>query len=81
MCRGGGKIDKTLDALLIVFDKYVLSEKAGIFEFSGVVFEYKLECNAVSREQLIKVIGDFLVRIPKYMWTLKVLPLPRFPVN
>lgn len=71
MCRGRGKVDKVLGALLIIFDNYVLSEKEENFEFRGVVFEYKLECVADSREQLIQKIGDFLVTIPKYMWTLK----------
>lgn len=81
LCRGGGNVDKMLNAMLIVFDNYVLSEKAGIFEFSGVVFEYKLECNANSLEKLIQQVGDFLVTIPKYMWTLKALPLPDLTVK
>ncbi len=81
MCRDRGKVDKVLGALLIIFDNYVLNEKEENIEFRGVVFEYKLECVVDSREQLIQKIGDFLITIPKYMWTLKQFPLSDFTVK
>lgn len=62
--------DKTLQALLLLFDRYVLQEKDGKIQFSGEVFEYSLTCEVLESELTTKL-GEFLVTIPKYMWSLK----------
>lgn len=62
--------DKTLQALLILFDRYVLRKKEGKIQFSGEIFEYSLVCE-VTEAELISKLGEFLVTIPKYMWNLK----------
>ena len=62
--------DKTLQALLLLFDRYVLQEKDGKIQFSGEVFEYSFACE-VPETELVSKIGKFLVTIPKYMWSLK----------
>lgn len=62
--------DKTLQALLMLFDRYVLREKDGKIQFSGEVFEYSFTCE-VAEAELVSKIGEFLMTIPKYMWNLK----------
>lgn len=62
--------DKILQALLILFDQYVLKEKEGKFQFSGEIFEYRFVCE-VAEAELVQRIGEFLITIPKYMWNLK----------
>lgn len=62
--------DKTLQALLILFDRYVLRKKEGKIQFSGEIFEYSLVCE-VREAELVSKLGEFLVTIPKYMWNLK----------
>ncbi len=62
--------DKTLQALLLLFDRYVLQEKDGKIQFSGEVFEYSFACE-VPEPELTTKLGEFLVTIPKYMWSLK----------
>lgn len=61
---------KTLNALLVLFDRYVLKEKEGKYQFSGEIFEYRFSCE-VPKAMLLQQIGEFLMTIPKYMWNLK----------
>ena len=58
-------INSELYGLLILFDRYVLKEKNGKFQFSGEIFEG----GGVMGIQIIN--GGFLTTIPKYMWNLK----------
>lgn len=62
--------NKTLQALLILFDRYVLTEKNGKFQFRGEIFEYHFTCE-VPEAELVQKIGEFLATIPKYLWNLK----------
>nr|DAN63776.1 MAG TPA: hypothetical protein [Caudoviricetes sp.]DAQ65226.1 MAG TPA: hypothetical protein [Caudoviricetes sp.] len=63
-------INSELNGLLILFDRYVLKEKNGKFQFSGEIFEYHFACEVPAAE-LVTKIGEFLITIPKYMWNLK----------
>ena len=63
-------INSELNGLLILFDRYVLKEKNGKFQFSGEIFEYHFACEVPAAE-LVTTIGEFLITIPKYMWNLK----------
>lgn len=63
-------INSELYGLLILFDRYVLKEKNGKFQFSGEIFEYHFACE-VPAVELVTEIGGFLTTIPKYMWNLK----------
>ena len=60
-------INSELNGLLILFDRYVLKEKNGKFQFSGEIFEYHFACEVPAAELVTK----FLITIPKYMWNLK----------
>ena len=62
--------NKTLQALLILFDRYVLTEKDGKFQFRGEIFEYRFTCE-VPETELVQKIGEFLTTIPNYLWNLK----------
>ena len=48
--------DKTLQSLLLLFDRYVLKEKNGKFQFSGEIFEYHFACE-VPVAELVTEIG------------------------
>lgn len=61
---------RALNALLALFDRYVLKEKEGKYQFSGEIFEYRFSCE-VPKTMLVQQIGEFLMTIPKYMWNLK----------
>lgn len=67
--------DKILQALLLLFDQYVLKEKEGKFQFSGEIFKYSFTCE-VAEAELVSKIGEFLVTVPKYMWNLKKQDYP-----
>lgn len=62
--------NNSLKALLLLFDRYVLTEEAGKYHFSGEIFEYSFSCE-VPESGLIRKLGDFLMTVPKYMWNLK----------
>ena len=68
--RKTASINSELYGLLILFDRYVLKEENGKFQFSGEIFEYHFACEVPAAE-LVTEIGGFLTTIPKYMWNLK----------
>lgn len=60
-----------LEILLLMFDRKVLTIEDSKYQFSGEIFEYNCNIEANDEHELIQKIGDFLVAIPKYMWSLR----------
>ena len=48
-------INSELNGLLILFDRYVLKEKNGKFQFSGEIFEYHFACEVPAAELVTKI--------------------------
>lgn len=64
----------TLQALWLLFDTKVLTIENKKLHFRGKIFEYDFQCEADDGHELIRIIGDYLTGIPKYMWNLKKIP-------